>query len=278
MKERCAMSTLKKTLILGTTSALALSGMASGIAVAAPAEEDVPAGSAVAADAGAETYYKTDIVTLDVVPGEFSYTQDEIDPTSVIKAIADASSYLCNDQGHMAKDDSTLAEDWSIDVVGKVKNPQAFTFQELIDSDAGQKLKMGCTCMGNPADGRMSANAEVTGIPVSVFLQNTGIEEGANTIVFTSADGYQVALPLTYVIQRYCPIVFDINGAPIAEVVGGSNQLWLGATSANYFARDIVTIELEERQTPPPSPSSDEAREAYQNLPNIGVLLGGEIR
>lgn len=59
-----------------------------------------------------------------------------------------------------------------------------------------------------------------------------------------------------YVTERYCPIVFDINGEPIPEVIGGSNQLWLGATSANYFARDIVSIALEERETPAPSPSS----------------------
>lgn len=72
--------------------------------------------------------------------------------------------------------------------------------------------------------------------------------------------------------------MFDINGEPIAEVVGGANQLWLGSTPANYFARDIVNITLEEPQTPPPSPSSDEVRAAYQNLPNIGVLLGGEIQ
>ena len=96
--------------------------------------------------------------------------------------------------------------------------------------------------------------------------------------MFTSADGYEVSLPLDYVNRRYCPIVFDVNGAPIAEVVGGSNQLWLGATSANYFARDIVTITLEERQTPPPSPSSEEARSAYQNLPNVGILFGGDVR
>jgi len=60
--------------------------------------------------------------------------------------------------------------------------------------------------------------------------------------------------------------------------MGGSNQLWLGSTSANYFARDIVAITLEERQTPPPSPSSDEARAAYANLPNVGVSFGGDIQ
>ena len=102
-------------------------------------------------------------------------------------------------------------------------------------------------------------------------------DENANTIVFTSADGYEVALPLSYVQMRYCPVVFDVNGAPLAESVGGTNQLWLGSTSANYFARDVVAITLEERETPPPSPTSDEAREAYANLPNVGVLLGGDV-
>lgn len=272
------MSTLKKTLILGTTSALALSGMATNVALAATTDGDTDVQPIITSDANSESYYKTDIVKLDVVPGEFSYTQTEASANSVISAIANASQYLCGANGHMVKDDSTLPENWEVNVQGLVKNPKAFTFQEMKDSDTVQKLLMGCTCMGNPTDGRASANAEVTGIPVNAILQETGIAEGANTIVFTSADGYEVALPLQYVLQRYCPIVFDINGAPIAEVVGGTNQLWLGATSANYFARDIVSITLEERQTPPPNPSSDEARQAYQNLPNIGVLLGGEIR
>ena len=103
-------------------------------------------------------------------------------------------------------------------------------------------------------------------------------DEGVNTMVLVSADGYEVALPYTYVVQRRSSIVFAVNGAPLAESVGGSNQLWLGSTPASYFARDIVEIRLEDRQTPPPSPSSAEARAAYQNLPNIGVLYGGKVR
>lgn len=271
------MSTLKKTLALGTTSALALSGMTAGVAVAAPADDAVSVDPIFASEE-ASAYYKTDIVTLDTVQGDFAFTQGEVSSNKTIASIANASKYLCNAAGHLAKDDSTLAEDWQIAVRGAVQDPAAFTFEELASSDAVQKLTLACTCMGNPADGQMSANAEVTGFPVSVILEEVGIAEGANTIVFTSADGYEVALPLEYVASRYCPIVFDINGAPIAEVIGGTNQLWLGATSANYFARDIVAITLEERQTPPPSPSSDEAREAYQNLPNVGILLGGSVR
>lgn len=83
--------------------------------------------------------------------------------------------------------------------------------------------------------------------------------------------------PLSYVLQHHCPIVFDVNGSPIAESMGGVNQLWLGSTSARYFARDITGITLEKRQTPPPAPGSDEADDEYANLPNVGVYFGGEI-
>lgn len=273
------MSTLKKTLVLGTSSALALAGMTSGVAVAAPVDDAQVNGATPLAQEDNNTYLKTDIVTLNVVQGDFAFTQTEVSPNAVIAAVADASKYLCNSKGHMAKDDSVLTQDWQIEVRGAVENPGAFTFADLASSEEVlQTLTMACTCMGNPTDGRATANAEVTGFPVSAILQKVGVAENANTIVFSSADGYEIALPLKYVANRYCPIVFDINGAPIAEVVGGTNQLWLGATSANYFARDIVGITLEERQTPPPSPSSDEAREAYQNLPNIGILFGGEVR
>ncbi len=99
----------------------------------------------------------------------------------------------------------------------------------------------------------------------------------SNTVVFGSADGYEVALPLDYVFNRYAPIVFDVNGAPLAESMGGVNQLWLGSTSARYFARDIVSITLESRQTPPPKPGSAEAEDAYANLPNVGVFYGGTV-
>lgn len=271
------MSTLKKTLLLGTTSALALSGMAGSFAVAATPDTDTQE-APVAAESQDAAYYKTDIVTIDDVQGTFAFTQNEVSSNATFSNMAEASAYMCNSQGHLVKDDSTLSEDWAITISGKVQNPQVFTMQEMTKSPAVQKMTMACTCMGNPADGRETGNAEVTGIPVSVILEEVGIEEGANTIVFTSADGYEVAVPLKYVVQRYCPIVFDINGEPIPEVMGGTNQLWLGSTSANYFARDIVNITLEERETPPPMPSSDEARAAYQNLPNVGILLGGEIQ
>lgn len=83
--------------------------------------------------------------------------------------------------------------------------------------------------------------------------------------------------PLSYVLQHYCPIVFDVNGSPIAESMGGVNQLWLGSTSARYFARDIVSITVEQRDEVPAAPGAGDAADASVNLPNVGVFFGGEV-
>lgn len=270
------MGTLKKSLMLGTGSVLALAGMTSGLAVAVPndASAAVPVGDQVV-EANA-AFEKTDVVTFDVVAGNFAYTQGEVSSNESIKASVGASQYLCEARP-VAEGEEVSAEDWAIEVRGEVKQPFVASFEEMAQSEDVQSLLLGCACAGNPADGKAMANAEVTGISVRTMIGLAGVNENANTIVFTSADGYEVALPLSYVKQHYCPIVFDVNGAKLAESVGGVNQLWLGSTSANYFARDIVAITLEERQTPPPSPSSEEARAAYGNLPNVGISLGGTV-
>ncbi|WP_172623473.1 molybdopterin-dependent oxidoreductase [Arabiibacter massiliensis] len=269
------MSTLKKTLVVGTSSVLALAGVGGGVALAIDASGQQGSQQAASQEAGT-AYAKTDVVTMDVVEGEFAFTQAEASSNEELKAALGAAKYLCGARPTGVAP-AIAAEDWEVSVVGAVANPYAATFSELAATDEVQSVLMGCACAGNPADGKASANAEVTGISVLAMIGMAQPAEGANTVVFTSADGYEVALPLSYLERRYCPLVFDINGAPLAESVGGVNQLWLGATSANYFARDVAVITLEERETPPPAPNSEEARSAYANLPNVGVLLGGEV-
>ena len=71
--------------------------------------------------------------------------------------------------------------------------------------------RQGCTCFGNPTDGRASANADVAGFRLSALIDEAAPVEGANTITFTSRDGYQVTLPLQYVMQRYSLIVTTVK-------------------------------------------------------------------
>lgn len=272
------MDALKKTLAMGASSILAVTGMG-GVALAATAPTEAQFASGTQTVEQQEGASIDDfVVRMDKVEGEFSFTQSEVTSNDDIKKnLGEASAYLCG-ANPTGGGETVAVEDWSIAVQGDVENAYTATFEELSDKEELQTVVMGCSCAGNPSDGRAVANAEVTGISVLKIVELAQPSADVNTVVFASTDGYEVALPLSYLKMRYCPLVFDVNGSPIADVMGGVNQLWLGSTAASYFARDIVSITLEDRETPPPSPHSDEARAAYQNLPNVGVLLGGEVR
>lgn len=269
--------TTKKTAALSASMLMAVGGIGGVFAAAMPAEaQEAP--ETAGQESPQESASESAVVKLDAVEGSFGFTQAAVAQNDYIaKVIGAASKYLCGSQV-AEMNENAAPEDWVFEVKGAVSNPGEISLAEFRESGFAHSLVMGCTCVGNPVDGTATANAEVTGVPIADLMRMVEPAEGVNTIVFRSADGYEVALPLSYVQQHYSSIVFAVNDAPLAESVGGVNQLWLGSTPASYFARDIVSVEFQERQTPPPSPTSEAARAEYKNLPNIGVLYGGEVR
>lgn len=146
----------------------------------------------------------------------------------------------------------------------------------LLAGTAAQ-VTMGCSCAGNPAGGLAAGNADVLGVTMLSIMNRANVAEDVNTIVFTSSDGYEIALPFYYVAQRFSLIAFDIAGEPVANSMGGTNQLWLGSTAANYFARDVATITFETREIAPPTPGTAQAGDTYANVPNISVTDGAAV-
>lgn len=131
------MSTFKKTVLLGTTSVLAVRHGA-GVAVAAVPGDDAPAAPA-AAEAQNAAYHKTDIVTVEAVPGLFEFTQNEVSSNDVIASIAKAAQFMCNSQGHLVKDDSTLADNWEIAFTGQGEHAQGLHHGRNVAIRCGQE-------------------------------------------------------------------------------------------------------------------------------------------
>lgn len=255
-------------------SALMLTGMGTGAAVAFA--DELPSQATTSELQQAEQSSMQETVLVKDVIGTFSFTQLTASSKEAIhKTMASAGKYLCGNSP--IADPGEDVSDWAISIEGLVENPYTTTIGEIQNDDELMTQLMGCACAGNPADGAASVNAEVTGIAVGTLLGRAGVSADVNTIVFVSSDGYQVALPYTYLQTRLCPVVFNVAGAPIVESMGGANQLWLGSTSANYFARDIVSIRAEHRDVVPAAPGTPEAGDSYANLPNIGVAFGGEV-
>lgn len=207
--------------------------------------------------------------------GSFCYSQDVVtDSAALARAFSGVDRVLCGagegaGQGEAPSPD---VSSWTISVGGDgVENAYAASIGELAQTGSYQTV-LGCTCLGNPADGRATANADVCGVTLDSILERAGLAEGANTITFVSSDGYEVSLPLGYVQQRMSLIVYRVNGAPVSETMGGTNQLWLGSTAARYFSRDVVEIVVSCEDEVPAAPGTPEAGDEYANRPNVGVL------
>lgn len=212
--------------------------------------------------------------TIKHVQGTFNWNQDaSVDNETLAKSLYRSSDYLCGAQGAegAAAGEATGAIE-SIRVTGDVGNEFVADVKEFTQKAPAKKI-MGCTCAGNPADGRASANAEVSGFRLAALVDEAVPVDGANTIAFTCRDGYRVALPLNYVMQRYSLIVTTVNGDEAADAVGCANQLWLGSTAARSFARDVVEVSITKEAEPPAAPGAS----ANANTPNVGVTEGAAL-
>ena len=275
-------TTSKKAIIAAAGSALLAAGATGALALAQAAPQAGGEAATVATtDVQAQVQAGTGQVSLEKVEGAFSFTQTEVaDNAYLARNFKEGSKYLCGAKVATEEGAEADAEDWVLTVGGDVSKGYSATASEIAQSPEVQAILMGCSCLGNPADGTSAANALVRGVSALVMVQMAQPSADANTVVFTSSDGYQVALPLSYLETHYCPVVFDVNGSRIADSMGGANQLWLGATPASYFIRNVssITVEARDAADVPASPTSDEARAEYAaNLPNVGVLLGGEV-
>ena len=212
------------------------------------------------------------------IQGAFTWNQDvQTDNSTLEKQLYRTSNYLCSapNQNDITGASQVTNTDpiTHILVSGDVEHALTASVSEFADKAPAKKV-MGCTCGGNPADGLASANASVEGFKLTALIREANPAPEANAITFTSRDGYQITLPLSYVTQRYSIIVSTINGEDTSSAIGCSNQLWLGSTSARAFIRDVVSIEITHETTSPPAPGAPN----QTNLPNVGVTAGSAER
>lgn len=198
--------------------------------------------------------------------GEFSYDQAVVTPNETIKnTFQKATRTLC---GAAIPLEAENPFDWQITVSGAVKDTFTAPVSDFVSDDSVQQT-MTCTCGGNPAGGRAIITADVKGIPIEAMLARAGVEKGANAVTFVSADGKEVMMPLGYVIGRHAVLSYEINDEDLAASVGGSNQLWMTRTPANYFVRDVVEIVVSAEDEAPAIPGADDE---HPNSPNVGML------
>lgn len=258
------MKDYKKNLVAGGMAAsLALSVAASGAALA-----DAPQTVETANDVALATVESTTgspLVKADAAEGTFAFDQTTITPnTTIASTFRPATATLCSATTDFAEVNPL---EWKLSVTGDVDSEFTATVDELAGEDSVQQT-MTCTCGGNPADGRAIVTADVKGIPVTYLIERANPADGANTVTFVCSDGTEQAFPLGYVIGHHAVISYEVNGEDLSASVGGNNQLWMTATPANYFVRDVVEVRITKEDVPPANPGEDAE---HPNSPNVGM-------
>ena len=242
-----------------TISALAgftmVASMAAAPAVALAgepaADEPVAAGGTEAATNG--TAVESAQVTPAQVEGEFSFDQTTITSNEVIKTFFQrVSQAICGATVPLVADNPL---GWKLSVSGDVETAFTASVGDLANEESTSNVM----------------TADVTGIPVEHLLAKAGAAPGANAVTFVSADGTQQTFPLGYVVGRHAVLSYEINDEDLSASVGGSNQLWMTKTPANYFVRDVVEIVVSTEDVAPATPG---AADEHPNSPNAGVLAG----
>ena len=198
-------------------------------AVAAQAEAVAPA----IEEREAETYAK-----VANVQGDFHFHQDELTPSDeVFSLFGTVATAACAKPGFAFE--GVASEDYYVNIKGAVKKAYSLTLDQIKEREA-QEQTMKCSCQS----GMALATSSVIGAKVSDILEAAEVLEEANTITFKSADGYGLAMPLKYVLDKEALLVYKIGGTELTAENGGQLQVWMPETVAKYFTRQVTEIEL----------------------------------
>jgi DMSO/TMAO reductase YedYZ molybdopterin-dependent catalytic subunit len=109
-----------------------------------------------------------------------------------------------------------LPEDWELRIHGMVDRELTLTYQDLLDRGLTEAWVTLC-CVSNEVGGDLIGNARWAGVRVADVLAEIGVQEGADAVKTTSADGWTCGTPLAALTdERNALFAVAMNGEPLA--------------------------------------------------------------
>lgn len=123
-------------------------------------------------------------------------------------------------------------------ISGLVDANLSLTYREILTYPTISKVAL-LTCRNFFCD-----NAEWTGVPVQILLNKAGIKPNANQVVFNSADGYQVNLPLEEILRDDVFLAHTVNGQVLPKEHGFPLRLVVTGEFGSKWIKWVENIEI----------------------------------
>lgn len=134
---------------------------------------------------------------------------------------------------------SVKIDDYYLEITGKVKQPQKYTYQEVMAryKPVEKVIRMYCV------EG-WKLDLLWEGIPLKELLNDAGILPGAQTVIFHSIDGYTTSIELDYVLKHNLILAYKINGLVLPRERGFPFQVAAEGKWGYKWAKWVQKIEI----------------------------------
>jgi len=137
------------------------------------------------------------------------------------------------------------ANNWRLIVNGLVQKPKILRLPDILGKESlAVTTYRTLSCIGDPIGGKQISNAEWTGIPLRVFLEEAGVRPEATRVVFRCADLYHTAIPIADAMNPKTLLVFKMNGEPLPAQHGYPVRLLNPGKYGQKCPKWINNIEL----------------------------------
>ena len=145
-------------------------------------------------------------------------------------------------------DPTVDAGPWLLSVGGMVSNPATYRYADLLalsDPSAPNYADEFVTleCVSNEVGGNLISTARWNGVRLSALLQSAGLSPNADWIVFTCADGYTAAVPLSRAMNPNTMVAVRMNDAPLLTAHGFPARIIVPGLYGMFHAKWLTKIE-----------------------------------
>jgi DMSO/TMAO reductase YedYZ molybdopterin-dependent catalytic subunit len=163
---------------------------------------------------------------------------------------------------------NSVAASWTVDLHGAVDSPFSFTLDDL-RAMPQTTVESVLLC-----DGAYVTSGNWKGVQLGYLLDQAGVQEGVQSVIFYASDGYSSNLPISASSNENIIIAYELDGKPLQEtlrlvVPEANGEFWIAYLTTMDVSRDPYVPPQSEYMTPPVQPPESPETPQVPTAPTI---------